>query len=114
MFIFYFYILIFIIIFVIMKTKIGHYYVFFTLEDFWNKVNYWKSKKIYWVEENHPDYKPNISQYDLPCVLNVDKKYMGWGKIETHKERYFKIPLFVTLYTKELRKLKLRKIDGSR
>lgn len=27
-----------------MKTKVGHYYVFIDVNDFWQKVNYWKDK----------------------------------------------------------------------
>jgi len=95
-----------------MKTAIGHYYVFFTVEDFWNKVNYWRSKGISWVQENHPNYNPIIKEDDLPFVLNVDSVNMGWGKIEAHRKKYFESTLFVKIYTVELRKHKLRKINN--
>ena len=95
-----------------MKTKTGHYYVFFTIEDFWNKVNYWKSKGYYWLQESHPSYNPTLNEYDLLCVLSVDDyKTMLHGVVNFDKERYFRSELFVKIYTTELRKHKLRKIN---
>lgn len=94
-----------------MKTDIGHYYVFFSIEDFWKKVNYWKSKGIYWIHSNYADYNPNVTQDDLPCVLNVDKNSMLFGKINIYKDKYFKDELFIKIYNKELRKFKMKKLN---
>lgn len=95
-----------------MKTEIGHYYVFFNIDDFWKKVNYWKSKGVFWVQESHPSYNPTLNEDDLPCVLSVDSSSMGFGKIEPNRKKYFESKLFVKIYTSELRKYKLRKING--
>ena len=95
-----------------MKTTIGHYYVFFDIDDFWKKVNYWKSKGIIWVHESHPDYNPILTKKDLPCVLNVDSCSMLLGIINTHKERYFNDPFFIKIYNQSLREYKLRKIEN--
>jgi len=94
-----------------MKTKVGHFYVFLSLDEFWEKVNYWKSKGFYWVFENHPDYNPTVEKKDLPLVLSIDSHTMGFGSAATTiRERYFSDPTFVKLYNIELRKLKLKKI----
>lgn len=93
-----------------METKIGHYYVFLSANDFWEKVNFWKNKGYYWVYENHPLYNPTVTDKDMPCILAIDSKTMGWGKVEAHKEKYFSDPTFVLLYKQELRKKKLNRI----
>jgi hypothetical protein len=93
-----------------MKTEVGHYYIFFNIDDFWNKVNYWKSKGCTWLIESHMDYKPTLIQEDMPIVLNVDNNSMMFGRIDNHRQRYFSNPTFVKLYNKELRKLKLKRI----
>jgi hypothetical protein len=97
-----------------MKTKVGHYYVFFNLDDFWYKVNYWKSKGYHWIQERHMDYNPKINKNDLPVVLSVTKDGMGktmmFGIVEYYKEQYFSYPIFVKIYNIELRKLKLKRL----
>jgi len=81
-----------------MKTKIGHYYVFFDINEFWKKVNYWKSKGRVWIQENHKDYNPEVDISDLPVVLNVDSKYILHGIINFNRHRYFSDPLFLKIY----------------
>jgi len=93
-----------------MKTKVGHYYVFIDAKDFWEKVMYWHVKGWRWVYENHDLYQPTVKQEDMPCVLSIDDKTMGWGKVSSHKDKYFIDDTFVQLYTLELRKKKLKRI----
>lgn len=94
-----------------MKTDIGYYYVFFSIDDFWKKVNYWKSKGIYWINCNHADYNPNITQQDLPCVLSVDNYCMLCAKVAANDSFYFKNQSFIKIYNSELRKYKLKKLN---
>ncbi len=94
-----------------MKTKYGHYYVFLDVDDFWNKVKYWKSKGYLWIQESHIDYTPKVIQNDMPVVLNVDENStMMYGVVSFHREKYFSDPTFVKLYNKKLRELKLKRI----
>jgi len=89
-----------------MKTKVGHYYVFFSLVDFWEKVDYWTSKGHKWIHNAQPIVPKNV----LPVVLNVDDTTIMHGIIEKHKEKYFEDPTFVKLYNKSLREYKLKRI----
>ncbi len=93
-----------------MKTKIGHYYIFFSEVEFWKKVNYWKSKGRTWIQESHENYNPKVKQEDMPCVLNVDDYYMIQGKVHSNEKLYFSDPTFVKLYNKTLRELKIKRI----
>lgn len=95
-----------------MKTEHGNYYIFFNSDDFWKKVQYWKLRGRVWIIEPHPDYNPQLRDKDFPCVLNVDSKSMMFGVIfNFNKDKYFSDPIFVKLYNKELRKLKLKNIN---
>jgi len=93
-----------------MKTKIGHYYIFFSEVEFWKKANYWKSKGRTWIQESSQWYNPTVKQINMPCVLNVDDKTMMYGVVGFDKEKYFSDPTFVKLYNKTLRKIKLKRI----
>lgn len=93
-----------------MKTETGNFYIFFNSEDFWKKVNFWKSKNRVWNIDSHPSYNPTIREKDFPCVLNVDDDTMMYGIINSCSESYFSDPFFVKLYNKELRKKKIIKI----
>jgi hypothetical protein len=91
------------------------YHVFHTAEDFWKKVKMYKTSGYCWIQENHPQYDPIVTDIDMPCVLNADdKKTMMYGNIEIHKDKYFADPKFLIMYNKSLRKLKLKKINESR
>ena len=86
-----------------------NYYIFFNIEEFWDKVNYYKSKNILWLCDEHVDYNPNIVQEDMPCVLSVDDS-MIYGIISTNKKTYFSNLTFMKIYNTKLREIKLKRI----
>ena len=87
-----------------MKTKIGHYYIFFTVEDFNEKFLYWKSQGRKWIND-HKD--PVLKPSQLPCVLNVDSRTMMHGIVN---DKYFTVKSFPEMYKSEFRKHQLKKI----
>jgi len=88
------------------------YHVFHTAKDFWKQVKIYKKLGYTWIQENHPKYNPNVTDSDMPVVLNADdEKTMMFGIISHHKKKYFADPEFVRLYNHSLRKLKLKKIN---
>jgi hypothetical protein len=89
------------------------YHIFHTAKEFWNQVKIYKSKGYTWVQENHPKYDPNVTDNDMPVVLNADdQKTMMFGIINgIHKKKYFSDPKFVKLYNKSLRKKKLEELN---
>ena len=76
------------------------YHVFHTTKDFWKQVKIYKSKGYTWIQENHHDYDPNVTDSHMPVILNADdKKTMMFGLINgIWKERYFADPKFVKVY----------------
>lgn len=93
-----------------MKTNEANYYIFFSVKDFWKKVNYWKSKGRVWINNDDPKYKPKATQKEMPCVLNVDNWSMMWAQVNADRRGFFEDPTFVELYNKTLREIKLKRI----
>lgn len=94
------------------RKKLMPYHIFHNAEDFWQKVKMYKTIGYVWIQENHPQYDPYITDIDMPCVLNADdKKTMMCGNINAHRDRYFKDPKFVSLFNQSLRKKKLETIN---
>ncbi len=88
------------------------YHIFHKVEDFWLQVEEYKKQGFTWVQESHFDYKPNITQNDMPVVLNADdEKTMMFGIVSLYKQRYFKFPSFAKEFNKSLRKEKLKEIN---
>lgn len=88
------------------------HHIFHTAEDFWKTVNDYKVLGYTWIQESHSSYNPNVTEVDMPVLLNVDdEKTLMFGVISAHKEKYFADPKFVKLYTKSLRKKKLEKLN---
>jgi hypothetical protein len=89
------------------------YHIFHTTKEFWKQVKIYKSKGYTWVQESHFDYDPNVTDNDMPVVLNSDnQKTMMFGIINgPFKERYFSDPKFVKIYNNSLRKKKLEKLN---
>ena len=87
------------------------YQIFHVVEDFWNQVNIYKSEGYTWIQENHPNYNPDVRNTDMPVVLKADEyKTMMFGVINGfNKKSYFSDPKFVKIYNKSLRKKKLEK-----
>ena len=90
------------------------YHIFHNVEDFWQQVKIYKSEGYTWIDDNTIRYNPDVTQKDMPCVLNADSyKTMMFSIIEYNKKSYFSNPEFVKLYQKSLREFKLiRILDG--
>jgi len=89
------------------------YHIFHKVEDLWLQVEEYKKQGFIWVQESHFDYKPNITQDDMPVVLNADDdKTMMFGKVSMYKHRYDQIPGFAKEFSKSLRINKLKEING--
>jgi hypothetical protein len=94
-----------------MKTRSGHFFIIFDVDDFWEKVDYWKSKGKLWIMDYQENYSPRVCQDDMPVVLSIDNFTMMFSKIITGDENpYFSDPRFVKLYKKELRKRKFKRL----
>jgi hypothetical protein len=100
-----------------MKTKIGWYYIFFEKEEYEKIVKSFMNGGYFWIGDNlvQTRKKRNIRKIenkDFPIVLNISEKEknMLYGIIRYNKELYFKDREFKKLYTKELRKHKLKKL----
>lgn len=88
-----------------MKTKVGNYYVFLRVEDFWDKVNYYKSLGRRWIAESHLDYNPIVTQDDMPVTLNIDSSSMMHGIVNNHLDVYLKDTTYQMLYREERLKI---------
>jgi len=91
-----------------MKTKVGHFYIFFNEHDFHSKVIEYSMKGHEWVYGGTT--LPNLDKSDYPIALNCDSSSMLFSIIENYKKEYFNDPIFVKLYNTELQKIRKKKL----
>ena len=93
-----------------MKTEIGNYYIVFNRVEMVEK--YQKYYKLGYSNINGMQDIPHTLDGDFPIVVNFDKneKSILYGIINRYKDFYFSDPIFLELYTNELRKKKLNNL----
>ena len=89
------------------------FHIIHTLEDVSFYFDEYKSKGYTWIQENHPDYIPQVLEKDLPIILVADEdKTLMFGIIEYYEEQYFSNPKVLAEYNRTLRNKKLTKLNG--